>query len=96
MNNAIGSFYNWYKATLRNTKYRWVLVLGTLVYLISPIDISPDFLPLIGWVDDGILVTLLVTEMSQLALDYLNRRRQSGTVNAEDGVNGQSISTVEV
>ena len=50
MNNPIGSFYNWYKATLRNTKYRWVVVLGTLIYLISPLDIASDFLPVIGWV----------------------------------------------
>lgn len=96
MNNAIGSFYNWYKATLRNTKYRWVLVLGTLIYLISPIDIAPDFLPIIGWVDDGILTTLLVTELSQLALEYLNKRKQPGTGTADDAVTVEPLSTIEI
>jgi uncharacterized membrane protein YkvA (DUF1232 family) len=95
MKNVIGSFYNWYKATLRNTKYRWVLVLGTLVYLVSPIDISPDFLPIIGWVDDGILVTLLATELSQIALEYLNKRKQPlGTDTMDES--DEPVVTVEV
>lgn len=95
MNNAIGSFYNWYKATLRNTKYRWVLVLGTLIYLVSPIDISPDFLPIIGWVDDGLLATLLVTELSQIALEHLNKRKQPGNSAADDAVTVEPITTIE-
>lgn len=96
MNNAIGSFYNWYKATLRNTKYRWLLVLGTIIYLVSPIDIAPDFLPIIGWVDDGLLATLLVTELSQIALEQLNKRKQSGQGTANDAVTVEPITTIEV
>ncbi len=95
MKNMIESFYNWYKSMLRNTKYRWVLVLGTLIYLVSPIDISPDFLPIIGWVDDGILATLLVSELSQLALEHLGKRKQSR--NAEDTDSTvEPVVTVEV
>ncbi|MGF1492709.1 MAG: YkvA family protein [Microcoleaceae cyanobacterium] len=75
MKNTVQSFYNWYRQTLRNTKYRWVLILGTLAYLLSPIDIAPDFIPIIGWIDDGILATLFVTEVSQLLLENLNRRQ---------------------
>ncbi len=93
----IESFYTWYKQTLRNTKYRWVIVLGTLIYLISPLDISPDFLPLIGWVDDGILATLLVTEMSQIAVEFLNKRKQANGKNATENANAtDSVITVEV
>lgn len=93
MNNVIGSFYNWYKATLRNSKYRWVLVLGTLIYLVSPIDIAPDFLPIIGWVDDGLLATLLVTELSQIALEHLKRKQSNA---GETDVAVDPITTVEV
>ncbi|RPH37532.1 DUF1232 domain-containing protein [bacterium] len=37
---------------------RWVRVaiVGALGYLILPIDIVPDFIPLIGWVDDAAVV----------------------------------------
>ncbi|MBD1915825.1 MULTISPECIES: YkvA family protein [Cyanophyceae] len=94
MNNAIGSFYNWYKATLRNTKYGWLLGLGTIIYLVSPIDIAPDFLPIIGWIDDGLLATLLVTELSQIALERLNKRKQSGTSAANDAT-VEPITTID-
>lgn len=30
-------------------------------YLINPLDIVPDFIPLVGWVDDIILVPLMVS-----------------------------------
>ena len=48
----------------------------------SPIDISPDIFPIIGWLDDGVLATLLVTELSSLAMDYLkgNKEKEETTV----------------
>ena len=30
-------------------------------YLVNPFDILPDFLPLLGWVDDIVLVPLMVS-----------------------------------
>ena len=79
MGNPATSFYNWYSNTLRNTKYRWLIVLGTLAYLISPIDIAPDFIPIIGWIDDGVLAALLVAELSQLLLGVLNQKGRKST-----------------
>ena len=55
MNFSIQSVYNWYRDTIRNPKYRWWIILGTLVYLLSPFDISPDFLPILGEIDDFVL-----------------------------------------
>lgn len=75
--NIAQSFYKWYKNTLRHTKYRWLIIFGTLIYLFSPIDIAPDFIPVIGWIDDGIVATLLVTELSQVVLEFLNRRTRN-------------------
>ena len=46
-------FYDWYRNLIRNSKYRWVIIVGTLLYLISPIDLLPDFIPLIGQIDDA-------------------------------------------
>ncbi|MEM1281773.1 MAG: YkvA family protein [Cyanobacteria bacterium P01_D01_bin.6] len=79
MENLVQSFYNWYKQTIRHPKYRWVLIGGTLLYLISPIDIAPDFIPLIGWIDDAAIATLLTAELGQVFLEFMNKRSKSAT-----------------
>lgn len=77
--------YNWYTATLRNPKYRWWIILGTLVYFLSPLDISPDIVPIVGQIDDVLLLTLLVTEVSQMGFDYLNQRKRQPTTDETEG-----------
>lgn len=74
MNFSLESLYSWYRNMIRNPKYRWWIVLGTLAYLWSPIDILPDIFPIVGWIDDGLLATLLVTEISQLVLTRLKAK----------------------
>jgi uncharacterized membrane protein YkvA (DUF1232 family) len=71
MNFSIQSIYNWYRDLLRNPKYRWWVVAASVVYIVSPLDISPDVFPIIGWLDDGIVISLLVAELSQIAKDKL-------------------------
>ena len=38
-----------------------LIIAGALGYFISPIDIIPDFIPVLGWVDDIILVPMMVS-----------------------------------
>lgn len=38
-----------------------VPVIMAIVYGVSPVDLIPDILPLIGWVDDGIMGMLMST-----------------------------------
>ena len=40
----------------------WLKGLMLLIpaYLLSPIDLIPDFIPVLGWVDDAVVVWLLV------------------------------------
>jgi uncharacterized membrane protein YkvA (DUF1232 family) len=80
MNFSIESLYAWYRSTIRNPQYRWWIVLGTIVYLLSPIDFLPDVFPILGWIDDGLIATLLVTEVSQMVLERLNARKRKDTV----------------
>jgi uncharacterized membrane protein YkvA (DUF1232 family) len=75
MNFSIQSVYNWYRETLRNPKYRWWIILGTLAYLVSPIDIAPDFLPVVGQIDDVAIAVLLISEVSQMAIDHFKSRQ---------------------
>ncbi|WAL62565.1 YkvA family protein [Thermocoleostomius sinensis] len=77
--NPIQAVYDWYRNTLRNPKYRWWLIGGSLLYLLSPIDIAPDFIPVIGQIDDVLLMTLLVSEVSQLLIDRVKKNKSGGT-----------------
>ena len=46
---------------LRDREAAWwakVLVLGVIAYVVSPIDLIPDFIPVVGYLDDLILVPL--------------------------------------
>ncbi|MEH1794847.1 MULTISPECIES: YkvA family protein [unclassified Nostoc] len=75
MKFSIQSLYTWYRNVLRNPKYRWWVILGTLVYLVSPIDILPDFIPVAGQIDDVFLLTLLVSEVSGLVIEGWKARK---------------------
>ncbi len=87
MQHLVELFYNWYSKQVRHPKYRWLVVIGTLLYLFSPIDLSADFLPIIGWIDDGIVLTLLTTELSRLLIE---QRQDQQTVE-----HNQDVKTVE-
>jgi uncharacterized membrane protein YkvA (DUF1232 family) len=99
-NFSVQSLYNWYRDAIRNPKYRWWVILGSAAYLISPIDISPDIFPIVGWIDDGIIAGLLVAEISQLMLERLKPTPShvdsaaSGTASATAAEG--SASTVDV
>lgn len=98
MKFSIQSLYTWYRNLLRNPKYRWWVVLGTLVYLVSPIDIAPDFIPIVGQIDDVFLLTLLVSEVSGLVIEgWKARKGEVGTEapnSTEDSTS--TASTIDV
>ncbi|MBW4487662.1 MAG: DUF1232 domain-containing protein [Trichocoleus desertorum ATA4-8-CV12] len=85
MNFSIQGVYNWYRDTIRNPKYRWWIILGSLLYLFSPIDIAPDFIPVIGWIDDTVILTLLIGEVSQMLTSRLKSASQSDSKTSESG-----------
>lgn len=99
MSNSIQSIYNWYRNALRNPKYRWWIILGTGLYLLMPFDISPDFLPIVGQIDDVAVVTLLVAELSQMMVEYFKSRQVATVEEVPNSVNEGSTGggpTVDV
>ena len=91
MNNFPQSIYSWYRNTLRNPKYRWWMILGTLVYILSPIDIAPDFIPIIGQIDDVVVLTLLVSEVSQLLIDAAKARKGETVAYTTENTTEQTV-----
>jgi uncharacterized membrane protein YkvA (DUF1232 family) len=57
----------------KNRPFLWVLA---LVYLVSPIDILPDLLPIIGVTDDAGVFMWLLTSVSTATGLYLSRERE--------------------
>jgi uncharacterized membrane protein YkvA (DUF1232 family) len=49
--------------TRLSSKTPWGAVISlfaALLYGASPIDLIPDFIPLIGWIDDAVIVPILL------------------------------------
>jgi uncharacterized membrane protein YkvA (DUF1232 family) len=79
MNFNIQSLHNWYRGLLQNPKYRWWVVGASIAYLVSPIDLAPDFLPFVGLVDDTLIISLLVAEVAQVAKTKLQSYNSRST-----------------
>jgi uncharacterized membrane protein YkvA (DUF1232 family) len=76
-------FYDWYRNLVRNPKYRWLIIGGTLVYLFSPIDLLPDMIPVIGQIDDAVLLGLLVAEVSSMLTERLKAQKGTPTTTVD-------------
>jgi uncharacterized membrane protein YkvA (DUF1232 family) len=98
MNFSIQSLYNWYRGMLQNPKYRWWVVLASIAYVVNPIDISPDVIPVIGWLDDSIIIGMLVAEVSQVVTAKLKERsgRANQATQTPDVANPIDINAVQL
>ena len=93
MSFSIQSLYTWYRNIIRNPKYRWWVIAGTLAYVLSPFDISPDFIPIVGQIDDLAIVSLLVAEVSQMVIDFMKSRQSQDPTVASNVNNQHSTAT---
>lgn len=91
MNFSLSSLYDWYRNAIRHPKYRWWVILGTAIYLVSPIDIAPDFIPVVGQIDDVVLAGLLFTELSQMLMAKLQARQESKNNMATETADNETV-----
>jgi uncharacterized membrane protein YkvA (DUF1232 family) len=92
----LNTIYTWYSNLVSNPKYRWWVIAGTLMYLISPLDIIPDFIPFIGEIDDAVVVTLLATEVVQVLKDRNAAVKQKQTTQAAANVTAETVEVKAV
>jgi uncharacterized membrane protein YkvA (DUF1232 family) len=68
---------NGVRKALRNPKYRGLALITALFYLASPLDIIPDTIPIIGWIDDGVIASIVIGEVSQIVLEQMKKRNKN-------------------
>lgn len=95
MNFSIQAVYNWYRNLLRNPKYRWWVIIGTALYFVMPFDIAPDFIPIVGELDDLFLLTLLVSEVSQMVIEGAKARKGNSGSQASNNSSDNSTATAK-
>jgi len=62
----------------------WLL----LAYLACPIDLVPDFIPVLGYADDAVIVALALRSVARRAGTGALERHWSGTLDGLSAVNG--------
>ncbi len=81
-----------YRRLLTHPQYGIWVFFGSLLYLISPIDISPDLIPLVGQIDDVALIVLMVSAASQ----WLSQQFLSGQTSESQPSDDEAAETVDV
>ncbi|MCL7986904.1 YkvA family protein [Sphingobacterium sp. lm-10] len=46
-------------------KWNMSIIVGTVVYVISPLDAVPDIIPVLGWLDDVAIVSYALTKLQK-------------------------------
>ena len=73
--NLLKDYYN---GTYRNVPWKFIAAIGFAVaYLISPIDVIPDFIPLVGYVDDAAVFGLVVKSFMSEIEEYKNWKKNN-------------------
>jgi len=65
----------------------WLKALMLLIpaYLINPLDFIPDFIPIVGWLDDAVIIPLLVSLLVRLVPRPAPARTRADGGNIIDG-----------
>lgn len=55
-----------YTALIKNPKTKWITIILTAIYVVSPVDFIPDVLLPFGLIDDGLLVSLMLIALKEV------------------------------
>ena len=72
-----------YTKLIQNPKTKWITIILTGLYIISPIDLIPDVLLPFGLIDDGLIITCLIIALKSLKkskIEEPNMNQKKGPV----------------
>ena len=77
----------------RTPWYARILAIIIIAYALSPIDLIPDFIPILGYLDDIILIPLgIMLVLRLIPIDVMQDCRKRAEVMQDDGL--QSVGRV--
>jgi uncharacterized membrane protein YkvA (DUF1232 family) len=56
--------------------YTKVIIMGALAYVIMPVDIIPDFIPVIGWIDDVFVLSMTINSIKDEIENYKRHKNE--------------------
>ncbi|MDO4587735.1 MAG: YkvA family protein [Planctomycetia bacterium] len=77
---------SYYKGEYTNVPWKFIAAVGfAMAYLVSPIDLIPDFIPVLGYVDDLSVFSLVATSFKSEIETYKNwKNSRQCALNNED------------
>jgi uncharacterized membrane protein YkvA (DUF1232 family) len=59
-----GIIHDWFSGRYREIPGGSILaILGAIIYFVSPIDMIPDFIPIVGYLDDAFIMGLVIKQI---------------------------------
>lgn len=50
----------------------WAVIAGALAYVVFPVDVIPDFIPALGWLDDAFVLGTVVATLKNEISNFVN------------------------
>lgn len=77
---------DYFKGEFDISKVDLAIIIGCIIYVVSPIDAAPDFIPFVGWLDDGAVVAFVLASVSSIVTDYklFKKRKQDKLENSNN------------
>lgn len=88
--------FGWYRALMSHPQYRWLAIIGSIIYLVSPLDLSPDVIPVIGQLDDVVLLMLLFSSVMQTFLPSADSGYDNSPESPQGSSDDPTVQTVDV
>lgn len=70
---------------------RGLLIVAAIIYLVSPIDIIPEFIFPFGLVDDTVVLVFLIREIISLIHEYKSKKPVAAKKRNDEVIEGEII-----
>ena len=59
-----------FKGTYKMSLLTTLISIFAIIYIVFPFDLIPDYIPVLGWIDDGIVFYLLILRLTRETQRY--------------------------